>query len=214
MRHCERCGTVVEPIVSQAVVREHEAAGRARHRAPCATATIRFVPERFTKVYLHWMENIRDWCITRQLWWGHRIPVWYCDNGHRFSSDVEPDDVTACPECGSTSIAAGPGRARHLVLLGPLAVQHARLAGRDAATYDYFYPTTVMETGYDILFFWVARMIMQGIENTGEVPFHTVYLHGLVRDEHGQQDEQVAGQRDRPAGWPPTSTAPTPCASP
>ena len=139
---------------------------------------ISIVPERFTKVYLNWMENIRDWPISRQLWWGHRIPVWYCDCGFQI---VEMENPTECPQCGSADIERDPdvldtwfssGLWTHSTLGWP----------EDTEELDYFYPTSVMETGYDILFFWVARMIFFGLENMGEIPFHTVYLHGLVRD--------------------------------
>jgi valyl-tRNA synthetase len=144
--------------------------------------TIRIVPERFSKVYYNWMENIRDWCISRQLWWGHRIPVWYCDDCDGITVDY--DDPTACAECGSTSLARDPD-----VLdtwFSSALWPHSTLGWPDQTEdLDYFYPTSDMETGHDILFFWVARMIMMGLRNTSDIPFDTVYLHGMVRDPDG-----------------------------
>ena len=158
-------------------------------REAVANGDIGIVPERFTKVYLNWMDNIRDWPISRQLWWGHRIPVWYCESGRQI---VEMDDPTSCPECGSGQLRRDPdvldtwfssGLWTHSTLGWP----------GDTDDFDYFYPTSVMETGHDILFFWVARMIFMAIENTGEIPFHTVYLHGLVRDPEGVKMSKTKG---------------------
>ena len=186
--HCDRCDEVVEPIVTdQWYVRMKPLAEPAR--AAVADGEISIVPERFTKVYLNWMDNIRDWPISRQLWWGHRIPVWYCEMGCQI---VELDDPTSCPECGSRSLERDPdvldtwfssGLWTHSTLGWP----------GDTDDFDYFYPTSVMETGHDILFFWVARMIFMAIENTGESPFHTVYLHGLVRDPEGVKMSKTKG---------------------
>ncbi len=187
--HCERCGSVLEPIVSdQWFVRMPPLAEPAIEAV--RSGRIRILPERFTKVYYHWMENIRDWPISRQLWWGHRVPVWYCDNGHRFASALET--VPACEVCDSSNVWQDTDVLDTWFSSGLW--PFSTLGWPDhTPDYDYFYPTSVMETGYDILFFWVARMIFQGLENTGEIPFHTMYLHGLVRDEHGQKMSKTKG---------------------
>jgi valyl-tRNA synthetase len=179
--HCQRCDTAVEPRIStQWFVKTKPLAEPAIEAV--RDGRIRIVPERFTKVYFNWLENIRDWCISRQLWWGHRIPVWYCDDCPELTVTIQ--DPTACAHCGGGNI-----RQDEDVLdtwfssgLWPFSTLGWPEETEDMRT---FYPTSVLETGYDILFFWVARMIMQGLEMTGEVPFDTVYLHGLIRNEMG-----------------------------
>jgi valyl-tRNA synthetase len=189
--HCDRCGTTVEPIVSdQWFVKMQPLAEPAIEAV--RRGTIKIVPERFTKVYYHWMEHIRDWPISRQLWWGHRIPVWYCDQGHRFASDQEPETVLRCSECGSASIQQDPDVLDTWFSSGLW--PFSTLGWPDETPdYDYFYPTSVMETGYDIIFFWVARMIFQGLEHTHQAPFHTVYLHGMVRDDKNRKMSKSVG---------------------
>jgi valyl-tRNA synthetase len=174
--HCDRCRSIVEPLVTeQWYVRIAPLAERALQVV--RDGEIHIIPERFEKNYANWMENIRDWCISRQLWWGHRIPVWTCGNGHVFAAVDDPDD---CPTCHSTELEQDPDVLDTWFSSG---LWPFSTLGWPEATSDLrrFYPTSVMETGYDILFFWVARMIMMGLEMTDDVPFRTVYLHGLIR---------------------------------
>ncbi len=184
----QRGGEIVEPMISEQWFVTIEPLAKAALEA-VKDGRIKIVPERFEKTYYNWMENIKDWCISRQLWWGHRIPVWYCPNGHM---TVAREDPTACATCGSKEL-----RQDEDVLdtwfssgLWPFSTLGWP---EETPDYKYFYPTSYMETGYDILFFWVARMIMSGLEYTGKVPFHTVYLHGLVRDEMGQKISKTKG---------------------
>lgn len=179
----QRGGEIVEPLVStQWFVNMDSLAEMAAESV--RKGEINFVPERFTKVFLNWMDNIQDWCISRQLWWGHRIPVWYCQDCHEVV--VAREDPSECPKCGSHNLQQDPDVLDTWFSSGlwPFSV-----FGWPDETPDfrYFYPTSVMETGYDIIFFWVARMVMDGLFFTGKAPFQTVYLHGMVRDDKGQK---------------------------
>jgi valyl-tRNA synthetase len=186
--HCQRCQTIIEPLASKQWFVNMPPLAKPAIDA-VKDGRIKIIPDRFEKVYLNWMENIRDWCISRQLWWGHRIPVWYCQDCGETNVSIE--DLTAC-RCGSKNIIQdkdvldtwfSSGLWPHCTLGWPKQTEDLK----------YFYPTSVMETGYDIIFHWVARMIMMGIENMGDIPFHTVYLHGLVRDEKGEKMSKVKG---------------------
>ncbi|CAN5770376.1 valine--tRNA ligase [soil metagenome] len=187
---CERCETVVEPLISrQWFVSMKPLAEPALEVVRSGTVT--FVPERFTGVYLHWMENIHDWCISRQLWWGHRIPVWYCHSCEKQWSSEE-ETQTTCPECRSNDIFQDEDVLDTWFSSG---LWPFSTLGWPEKTGDLerYYPGSVLETGAEIIFFWVARMIFFGLKFMGEAPYHTVYIHGTVRDSKGDRMSKTKG---------------------
>ncbi len=206
--HCQRCGTKTEPLISkQWYAATTELAKPAMDAVK--KGNIEIIPKNFEKVFFHWMENIHDWCISRQLWWGHRLPVWRCQTGQNNKSnppaggpisktDSEKDYIVArekpdeCPICGECDMkqAADVLDTWFSSSLWPITTLGWPKKTKD---FEYFYPTTVRETGYDILFFWVAKEIMMCMEMTGEIPFSKVYLHGLVRDNEGRKFSKTKG---------------------